>query len=462
MIRTDVMSLQDMINRGIERAHTTVKEVLVSYTEKVTTEDPFLVFERARALKQNRTFWKSATEDFYVITVGENMHIRAHDKTRYEYTYQTWDHLRKEAMIYNPYEQEGTGLIISGGMSFDILEEKTKLWEKYPHSEFIVPKYVYTKQDDHAYVTTIIQVTKDSSAEELAEKSSQSKKQLLTKQIDDVQQARLTEQTEKEPELWKEKVGQAIDHINCGHAEKIVMARELRLTFDADVELLPILRKLAKLQRTSYLFAYERGDHCFIGATPERLVKVNGHQLLSTCLAGTYPRGESKEEDDRLKRALFEDDKNRLEHDHVVQMIRDSISAHCMELHIPDEPEVIRLKNVHHLYTPVEGELKKDSSVFDIIQKLHPTPALGGAPTEEALHFIREHETFERGWYGSPVGWLDDRHNGEFAVAIRSGLIQNDEMSLFAGCGVMGDSDVEEEYEETAIKFLPMLTALED
>src|SRR5690625_6841923 len=89
MIRTDVMSLQDMINRGIERAHTTVKEVLVSYTEKVTTEDPFLVFERARALKQNRTFWKSATEDFYVITVGENMHIRAHDKTRYEYTYQT-------------------------------------------------------------------------------------------------------------------------------------------------------------------------------------------------------------------------------------------------------------------------------------------------------------------------------------------------------------------------------------
>src|SRR5690625_2155348 len=113
------------------------------------------------------------------------------------------------------------------------------------------------------------------------------------------------------------------------------MARELRLTFDADVELLPILRKLAKLQRTSYLFAYERGDHCFIGATPERLVKVNGHQLLSTCLAGTYPRGESKEEDDRLKRALFEDDKNRLEHDHVVQMIRDSISAHCLELHIP-------------------------------------------------------------------------------------------------------------------------------
>src|SRR5699024_1519296 len=95
---------------------------------------------------------------------------------------------------------------------------------------------------------------------------------------------------------------------------------------------------------------------------------------------------------------------------------------------------------------------------FDLIKTLHPTPALGGVPTNKALQFIRAEEPFDRGWYGAPIGWLDGAGNSEFAVAIRSGLIQKDEMSLFAGCGVMADSDPEEEYEETAVKFLPMLS----
>src|SRR5699024_12812328 len=119
-------------------------------------------------------------------------------------------------------------------------------------------------------------------------------------------------------------------------------------------------------------------------------------------------------------------------------------------------------RNLSQQYTQVIATLPDDHSVFDVMKTLHPTPAVGGAPKERALDFIREDEELDRGCYGAPVGWLDSNQNSEFAVAIRSGLVQQDEASLFAGCGIMRDSDAEMEYEETNVKFLPMLNVLED
>ncbi len=134
----------------------------------------------------------------------------------------------------------------------------------------------------------------------------------------------------------------------------------------------------------------------------------------------------------------------------------------CDAVYVPDKPVIHPFKNLQHLYTPVTARLQKGYSIFDIIEKLHPTPALGGVPREKSMTYIREHEQLDRGWYGAPVGWMDSNRNGEFAVAIRSGLVQGNIVSLFAGCGVVRDSDPEAEYEETKIKFRPMLSVLED
>ena len=141
-------------------------------------------------------------------------------------------------------------------------------------------------------------------------------------------------------------------------------------------------------------------------------------------------------------------------------MIKDALLKTCTDVEMPKEPVLHPLKNLQHLYTPVTGVLSKGFSIFDVVKNLHPTPALGGTPTEESLAFIREHELLDRGWYGAPIGWVDSNDNGEFAVAIRSGLIQGDSASLFAGCGVLADSDPEMEFEETRIKMLPMLNVL--
>jgi menaquinone-specific isochorismate synthase len=118
------------------------------------------------------------------------------------------------------------------------------------------------------------------------------------------------------------------------------------------------------------------------------------------------------------------------------------------------------MRDIQHLYTPVIGESRHAVSLFSLVERLHPTPALGGTPRDKALEMIREIEPLDRGWYAAPIGWIDALENGEFAVAIRSGLLQGREASIFAGCGVVGDSEPLSEYEETKVKLKPMLSAL--
>ena len=142
------------------------------------------------------------------------------------------------------------------------------------------------------------------------------------------------------------------------------------------------------------------------------------------------------------------------------RLIKGALNGLADDVEIPKTPVLYPLKNLQHLYTPVQALLNEDITILDVAEKLHPTPALCGQPTERAMSYLRDNELFERGWYGAPIGWFDHHFNGEFAVAIRSGLVKDNKASLFAGCGVVRGSDPEVEYEETKIKFQPMFHAL--
>ncbi len=141
-------------------------------------------------------------------------------------------------------------------------------------------------------------------------------------------------------------------------------------------------------------------------------------------------------------------------------MIKHAMNESCTSVSSPNHPEILKMRDIQHLYTPVKGIAKENVSLLTVVNRLHPTPALGGQPKQKAYEIIRELEILDRGWYGSPIGWFDTKDNGEFAVAIRSGLINGKDASLFAGCGIVGDSEPESEYKETMIKFRPMLSAL--
>lgn len=459
MIETKEEIIRLKISLAIQKTLKTNHIQLVSITKKTDAIDPLYFFEAAKKLEGDRTFWSSTADDFFMVGVGTAYKIEV-SENRFEETDEQWLAVKDEALIHNPYQKPGTGLVAMGGMAFDPDKKRTALWEKFSDSEFTVASYMLTKYEDVYYVTANVQVAKDDQADELTKKVNDDLDLLLRKPVKEVRKTAIVEKCEIEPNKWKETVNLATKQIQTSNIEKIVLSRELRIKLDRKAEITDVLHDLLAKQTNSFVFAFERSEDCFVGATPERLIKIENDHLLSTCLAGTTPRGKTNEEDAALADELLHDEKNRREHDFVVKMIQKAISPYCTDVDVPNEPVIYPLKNLQHLFTPVSALVKPNVSMFDIIEKLHPTPALGGVPRLESLQFIREHELVDRGWYGAPVGWLDHNNNGEFAVAIRSGLIQGAEASLFAGCGVVKDSDPEAEYEETNIKFVPMLSVL--
>lgn len=461
MIEMKENLVETILDQAIDIANTRDKDQLVSITNKIDEIDPVVFFENAKKIGKDRIFWSSTAASFYIVGVGNATEIQA-ENDRFDETEEFLNGILNTAIIHNPYQVAGTGVIALGGMSFDPQKQRTSLWKNFKASQFTIPEFILTKNNDQYYYTMIKLIHKNDDASKLLSEWVNSEKKLLEDSIVWPVHPRVVDKEEIMPEKWLDSVRQAKEKINNGQAKKIVLAREMRLRFEQSVKMSTVLQKLLQMQANSFVFAFEKGEDCFVGATPERLIKLKNNQLLSTCLAGTAPRGKTKKEDLEIAEQLLYDEKNREEHDYVVQMIRNSIEKYCDNVQIPNEPIIYPLKNLQHLYTPVTAILRDGESIFDIIEQLHPTPALGGVPKEKSLAFIRDHEQLDRGWYGAPIGWLDSNKSAEFAVAIRSGLIQGDEASLFAGCGIMKDSDPEAEYEETNIKFLPMLSVLED
>jgi isochorismate synthase len=255
-------------------------------------------------------------------------------------------------------------------------------------------------------------------------------------------------------------VSSAAGAIRRGRAEKIVLARAVRCEWREPLAPWAALRRLRQTYPGCTLFAVAEGPEAFLGATPERLVRLQRREVRVDCLAGTIGRGGTDAEDRQLAERMLTSAKDRSEHAVVVRELREKLTDLCSDLRLPPTPAVMKLRNVQHLHTPIRGRLATDDCILSLVERLHPSPAVGGFPTEAALRFIREREGLDRGWYAAPVGWLDRHGEGEFAVAIRSALLGERGATLFAGCGIMADSDPEAEYRESDLKLQSMLSAL--
>jgi isochorismate synthase len=262
-------------------------------------------------------------------------------------------------------------------------------------------------------------------------------------------------------EEWKALVGEAVSEIKQGAFEKVVLAREVRAIAQNDFEAGAILNRLRRNFPDATVFAVAREGRAFVGATPERLVRLQGGEVRTAALAGTIARGATPEEDKQLGQELLRSAKNQGEHAVVVDIIHAALLKVCVELYKEVPPRLLKLRNLQHLYTPITGRLRERSTILKLVEVLHPTPALGGYPKDETLRFIRANEGLDRGWYGAPLGWLDSRGEGEFVVAIRSALLDGATATLFAGCGIVAESEPESEYNESCVKLRAMLSALE-
>lgn len=261
------------------------------------------------------------------------------------------------------------------------------------------------------------------------------------------------------PEQWCTTVVTARDRLRAGELRKVVLAREVEVTADAPIARRSVLDRLRDAYPGCMLFAVDG----FVGASPELLVARHGTRVRSHPLAGTAPRSADPDQDRRLSDALRASAKDREEHRITIDMVHETLLPFCSYLDEEAEPSIVPMANVQHLGTMVEGQLSSPPpSVLELALTLHPTPAVGGWPVADALRLIDELEGMDRGRYAGPVGWVDANGNGEWAVGIRSAEIDPDgrRARVFAGVGVVADSDPDLELAETRAKFQAMLSAI--
>lgn len=272
---------------------------------------------------------------------------------------------------------------------------------------------------------------------------------------------KVIERAELSSKNYSQAVVEALSEIGAGAYEKIVLARGIRLTADAEWQPLDTLNRLREQFSGCFTFSFGGGQGCsFIGASPERLLRIRGGRLLTEAIAGSAPRGLTAREDAKLARDLLESKKDLREHICVRDSILRRLHSIAVDAGADATPGLLQLANVQHLRTGIEAEIGDRISLLSVLQEMHPTPAVGGTPRGKAVPRIRDLEQIDRGLYSGAVGWLNHMNEGEMVVCLRSALIRGNVAQLYAGAGIVEGSVPETETAETELKLSALLQAL--
>jgi len=345
-------------------------------------------------------------------------------------------------------ELAATGPIAVGGFAYRPDREPGGPWSGFPALLLRIPALAVTRVRGRTFVSTAL-----AEAEELLELAGGAVRAPAARS--------LTVTPVRNPVAWTASVGSAAARLRLGEAEKVVLAREVLARGDGVVSAGMVVRALRAAYPACFTYLVTGADGtAFAGASPELLVRRSGSRAQSQPMAGSVARGATEAEDERLARQLEDSAKDATEHRLVSNFVVEALRPFAREVKARP-PEVVRFTNIQHLATNVSAELSEPAAdALQLAAALHPTPAVGGWPRDAADALIDELEGMERGWYAGAVGWIDGRGDGEFAVALRCGLLWEDGARLYAGVGVMPDSDPARELEETELKFKALLTAL--
>lgn len=429
----------------------------ISETIEVNRLSALAFFAAGERFKGQRFFWQNRAQTVTLVGLGHAYTITNEtNEQRFDDVEMKWQQLTKNL------PKQAVQPVLFGGFAFDPARNNATEWRNLPHSIFALSTFQLVMKNDTCYVTiqSIVHEKDEKAFAELRKQRDELIHAAQVKEVRTYEHPQIADVTEPGKEQYLQSIANVTGLIKQNEAQKVVIARSLALTFKQRPTSTQVLSHVKQQQPESYLFGFEHADTLFFGASPERLVKVDNGQAYSSCVAGSIRRGATAEEDERLGLALLGDDKNRGEHHYVVEMISHIFEKTCTNVVVPDGPKLLKIRDIQHLFTPVEGQLNEGATILQLVKLLHPTPALGGVPREAAMDIIRRCETMDRGLYAAPIGWLDAEGNGEFAVAIRSALLAEETAYLYAGGGIVADSMPQSEYEETRVKFRPMLRAL--
>jgi isochorismate synthase len=460
---TDLDQILARLESGLSEARRRGRRLLVSVTIGIPNVDPLAVFAWGAELHQERRFWSAPNATRTIVGLGAAWSLEISGTNRFAVAADAWLSCCSDAVVETTTESAVSGPVLMAGFSFDPGRASTEIWADFPAGLLVLPRFTVTGVDRRSWLTINSMIDPDLDLMTLRKTIAPTSALLsnLNRSTDTPRANPLISSVDaRPPEEWQSIVGDTTRFLQLGGAEKVVLAQSTRLTAQGPFDPTSALEKLRSDYPSCYVFAIDRGESCFLGASPEQLAQVEGDTVRTVCLAGSAPRGSTFEEDRSLGDALLASPKNRSEHAIVVRWVRDTLTEARIHLSPRVAPTLLRFQNVQHLYTPVEGRLPAGGTVLDLVAQLHPTPSVGGQPRETALSYLREHEELDRGWYAGAVGWVDALGQGEFTVAIRSALLRGNTAELFAGCGVVPESVPEQEYAEARMKLRPMLAAL--
>lgn len=375
----------------------------------------------------------------------------------------TGTHTPDLTMLFGEMEKicspERPGLRFYGGFPFKDSDKVSAAWESFGTHYFVLPVLEIGRRDGQYFGACNLVAGTDESRFEAVELL-----RAAGTTPDNGRDLRITSPVSRtdRPDCvqWEEMVKDVLSEVHRGVIDKAVLARESLFIFEHPVDPVALLSELVEHTTFSFHFCFQtKQGTAFIGASPERLYRRQGRRLSSEAIAGTRSRGMNAEQDKALGCDLLECDKDRREHAFVQDALRGQFDEACESTQGDDEVRLLVLRQCQHLMSRIEGRLRQNYGDAELMRMLHPTPAVGGVPTEEALRLIDELEPFSRGWYAGPIGWVG-HDAAEFAVAIRSGLVHDMSLALYTGAGVVSGSDPQEEWAEIENKMANFLDIL--
>jgi isochorismate synthase len=449
---------------------------LRAWTRPAPAVDPISLFAVAREEDLEAALWLQPSEGFALVGIGRAWSIEPAGADRFSRAAAAWQECLGGAAIEVPAgSPPGVGPVLLGGLGFTgVPPGADDPWGPFGAASLVLPALTFARADGATFVTLAEPIAEAGDADGPGPDPRAAERRwdalvaraaalspaagAVVARPADAPLAVLGGRPDRV--AWDRLVGLFAGAVGRGRLDKVVLARRVDLRSSIEIDVENALRRLAAGAPEGTVYAFARGGRTFLGATPERLVRTAGRDFETVAIAGSAPRGATAGEDAALAAALVASEKEREEHAVVVEMLRESLAPLAETLEVGATPGILPLRDLQHLVTPVRGRLRDQAGLLGLAERLHPTPAVGGEPRDLALEMIAEHEGIERGWYAGPIGWLGADGDGELMVALRCGLVAGCDATLFAGCGIVADSDPSREWEESRMKLRPVASAL--
>ncbi len=439
---------------------------LLAVTVEIAAVDPIALYAAAVEADLEAALWLRPSEGMALVGIGRAWAVEAEGGARFREAEAAWRALVADARIGIAPGAAG-GPTLLGAMGFTGRRPAADdPWGPFGASSLVLPELMLKVADGQTELTgaSVSGARSPRELERLWEQLAGRAAALTPAPggivaMPVVAPLRVTEELPSR-DHFRRLVGMYAGAVGRGRIDKVVLARRVDMRSPLELDVPNALRRLAASAPESTTYAFRRSGRTFLGATPERLVRTEGRTFRTVAVAGTIRRGQDATEDALLAQALLDSEKDREEHAIVVDSIRGLLRPVADTLEVEPRPGIMTLRFVQHLVTEISGTTREDQGLLALGERLHPTPAVGGEPREQALAMIDEHEGYDRGWYASPIGWLGADGDGELCVALRCGIVDRTRATLFAGCGIVADSDPDLEWEESRIKLRAVVSAL--